>query len=82
MTREEAYDFIRKESIDTQAGRLVYVSDVEKAVETIADDEELKEKAINWIYDDCERLAGCMQLEDAEYCIDIALGIENEDIYF
>ena len=82
MTREEAYNFLTEDSSDTQNGPMVHVTTVEKAIKAVSDDEELREKAIDNIYE-CEgNSADWMQLNDAKYIIDIALGIEDEFSYF
>lgn len=82
MTREEAYKFLEEESYDTQNGPMVHVSIVEKAIKAVSDDEELREKALDSIYE-CEgNCADWMQLDDAKCRIDIALGIEDEFLYF
>lgn len=81
MTREEAYNFLTEKASDTQSGLLVHVTIVEKAIKAVSDDEELREKALDSIYD-CETMCDWMQLDDAKFCIDIALGIEDEFLYF
>ena len=82
MTREEAYKFLEEESSNTQFGSYVHVTIVEEAIKAVSDDEELREKAIDDIYE-CEgNSADWMQLDDAKSLIDIALGIENEFSYF
>jgi len=82
MTREEAYKFLEEESSDTQSGLYVHITSVEKAIKAVSDDKELREKALNGIYE-CEgNCADWMQLDDAKYFIDIALGIEDEFSYF
>ena len=82
MTREEAYKFLEEESSNTQSGLYVHITRVEKAIKAVSDDEELREKALNGIYE-CEgNSADWMQLDDAKYFIDIALGIEDEFSYF
>lgn len=82
MTKEEAYNYLREESSNTQNGLMVHISCVEKAIKAVSDDEELREKALNGIYE-CEgNCADWMQLSDAEWFVDIALGIEDEDTYF
>lgn len=82
MTREEAYNYLREESSNTQNGPMVHISCVEKAIKAVSDDEELREKALGDAYE-CE--GNCfdwMQLCDAEWAIDIALGIEDGYTYF
>jgi hypothetical protein len=82
MTREEAYSFLTKEASDTQNGPMVHITIVEKAIKAVSDDEELREKALDGIYE-CEgNCADWMQLDDAKYFIDIALGIEDKFSYF
>lgn len=82
MTKEEAYNYLREESTDTQNGLMVHISCVEKAIKAISDDEELREKALYGIYECKGNCADWMQLGDAEWFVDMALGIEDEDIYF
>lgn len=75
MTREEAYKFLEEESSNTQSGLYVYITDVEKVIKSISDNEELKEKALNDIYE-CEgNTDDWVQLNDAKYFVNIALGI-------
>ena len=82
MTREEAYNFLTEEASNTQNGPMVHITRVEKAIKAVSDNEELREKALNDIYE-CEgNCADWMQLGDAKYFIDIALGIEDEFSYF
>ena len=82
MTREEAYKFLEEESSDTQSGLYVHITSVEKAIKAVSDNEALREKALNGIYE-CEgNSCDWMQLDDAKYFIDIALGIKNEFSYF
>ena len=82
MTREEAYNFLEEESSDTQSDLYVHITTVEKAIKAVSDDEELREKALNGIYE-CEgNSADWMQLDDAKYFIDMALGIKDEFSYF
>jgi len=82
MTREEAYNFLEKEASNTQNGLMVNISCVEKAIKSVSDDEELREKALNGMYK-CEGNSfDWMQLDDAKCFIDIALGIEDEFSYF
>ena len=82
MTREEAYNFLEEASSNTQSGLYVHITRVEKAIKAVSDDEELREKALNGIYE-CEgNLSDWMQLDDAKYFIDIVLGIEDEFLYF
>ena len=82
MDKEEAYSFLTEEASDTQNGPMVHVSCVEKAIKAVSDDEELREKALNGIYE-CEgNSLDWMQLDDAKYFIDMALGIEDEFSYF
>ena len=82
MTREEAYNFLTEEASNTQSGLYVHITTVEKAIKAVSDDEELREKALNGIYE-CEgNSADWMQLDDAKYFIDIALGIKDEFSYF
>jgi len=77
MTREEAYSFLTKEASNTQNGPMVHISCVEEAINSVSDNEELREKALNDIYE-CEgNCIDWMQLDDAKYFIDIALGIED-----
>lgn len=81
MTREEAYNFLTEDASNTQNGLMVHVSCVEKIIKSVSD-EELREKVLNSIYE-CEgNSAGWMQLGDAKYFIDIALGIEDEFYIF
>jgi hypothetical protein len=81
MDREEAYNFLTEEASNTQNGLMVHLSCVEKAIKAVSDDEELREKALNGIYE-CEgNSLDWMQLDDAKYFIDIALGIEDESSY-
>ena len=78
MTREEAYSFLTKEASNTHNGPMVHISCVEEAIKSVSDDEELMEKALDSIYE-CEgNCVDWMQLDDAKYFIDIALGIEDE----
>ncbi len=82
MTREEAYNFLTEEASNTQNGSMVHVTSVVKAIKAVSDDEELREKALDGIYE-CEgNVYDWMQLNDAKYLIDIALGIEDEFSYF
>jgi hypothetical protein len=81
MTREEAYNFLTKEASDTINGLLVHVSTVEKAIKAVSYDEELREKALDSIYD-FENIYDWMQLDNAKFIIDIALGIEDKISYF
>lgn len=82
MTREEAYNFLTEEASNTQNGLMVNISCVEEAIKSVSDNEELMEKALDGIYE-CEgNSADWMQLDDAKYFIDIALGIEDEFSYF
>lgn len=82
MTREEAYNFLTEEASNTQNGPMVHITSVEEAIKDVSDDEELMEKALNGIYE-CEGNSyDWMQLDDAKYFIDIALGIEDEFSYF
>ena len=81
MTREEAYNFLTEKASNTQNGPMVHMSCVEKTIKAVSNDEELREKALNDIYE-CEgNCADWMQLDDAKYFIDIALGIEDEFSY-
>ena len=82
MTREEAYKFLEEESSNTQFGLYVHITDVEEAIKSVSDDEELREKALDGIYECKGNSADWMQLGDAKYFIDIALGIEDEFLYF
>lgn len=79
MTKEEAYKFLEKASSNTQSGLLyVHIVRVEEAIKAVSDDEELRERALDGIYK-CERNSGdWMQLDDAKYFIDIALGIKDD----
>ncbi len=82
MTREEVYKFLTEEVSNTENGPMVHISCVEKAIKSVSDDEELREKALDGIYE-CE--GNCydwMQLDDAKFSIDIALGIEDKFTYF
>ena len=82
MTREEAYNFLTEEASNTQSDLYVHITTVEKTIKAVSDDEELREKALNGIYE-CEgNSADWMQLDDAKCFIDIALGIEEEFSYF
>jgi len=82
MTGEEAYNFLTKEASNTQNGPMVHISCVEKAIKSVSDNEELREKALDGIYE-CEGNSfDWMQLDDAKYFIDIALGIKDEFSYF
>jgi hypothetical protein len=82
MTREEAYKFLEEKSSNTQSGLYVHVTNVEKAIKSVSDDEELREKVLNEIYE-CEgNSADWMQLDDAKYFIEMALGIKDEFSYF
>ena len=82
MTKEEAYNFLTEEASSTQSGLYVHITTVEKTIKAVSDDEELREKALNGIYE-CEgNSADWMQLDDAKCFIDIALGIEEEFSYF
>lgn len=77
MTREEAYNYLREKSSNTQNGLMVHISHVEKAIKSVSDDEKLREKALDGIYE-CEgNCADWMQLGDAEWFVDIALGVED-----
>ena len=78
MTREEAYNFLTKEASNTSNGLMVHISCVENAIELVSTDDELKEKALNGIYDCKGNSLDWMQLGDAEYFIDVALGIEED----
>lgn len=76
MTKEEAYNFLEEASSNTQSGLYVHITKVEKAIKSVSDDEELREKVLNDIYE-CEgNSADWMQLDDAKHFIDIALGKE------
>lgn len=78
MTREEAYKFLEEESSNTQSGLYVHITDVEKAIKSVSDDEELREKALDGVYE-CEgNSVDWVQLGDAKYFVDIALGIKDE----
>ena len=82
MTKEEAYKFLEEASSNTQFGLYVHITNVEKAIKSVSDNEELIEKALNGIYE-CEGNSyDWMQLGDAKYFIDIALGIKDEFSYF
>jgi len=82
MTREEAYKFLEEESSNTQSGLYVHITDVEKAIKSVSDDEELREKALDGVYE-CEgNSADWVQLSDAKYFVDIALGIEDGFSHF
>lgn len=82
MTREEAYNFLEDASHNTQNGLMVHLTKVEKAIKAVSNDEELRDKALNGIYE-CEGNSfDWIQLDDAKYFIDIALGIEDEFSYF
>ena len=82
MTKEEAYKCLEEESSDTQSGLYVHITTVEKAIKAVSDNEELRDKVLNDIYE-CEgNSADWMQLNDAKYFIDIALGIKDEFLYF
>ena len=82
MKREEAYNFLTEEAHNTENGLMVHVSCVEKAIKAVSDDEELRKKALDGIYE-CEgNCVDWMQLGDAKYLIDVALGIEDEFSYF
>ena len=77
MEREEAYNFLTEEASNTQNGLMVHISCVEEAIKSVSDNEELREKALNGIYE-CEgNCIDWMQLDDAKYFIDVALGIED-----
>lgn len=77
MTREEAYNFLTEEASNTQSGLYVHITDVEKTIKSVSDNEELREKALDGVYE-CEgNSVDWVQLGDAKYFIDIALGIED-----
>lgn len=77
MTKEEAYNFIRERAEDTQNGTMVNIVTVEKVVNMVSSNDELFEKAIKGIYNCPGNLLDWMQLGDALYYVDIALGIED-----
>lgn len=78
MTKEQAYDYVRSEATNTQNGLMVHITTVEKAINAVAFDDELIEKAMDGVYN-CEgNCADWVQLGDAEYFIDAAFGIEND----
>ena len=78
ITKEEAYNFLKEDVANTQNGLMVHISRVEKAIDLVAFDDELREKALDGIYE-CEgNCADWMQLGDAEWFVDIALGLEDE----
>ena len=82
MTREEAYKFLTEKAHNTQNGLMIHITKVEKAIKAVSDDEKLREKALDSIYE-CEgNFNDWMQLDDAKYAIDIALGIKDEFSYF
>lgn len=77
MTKEQAYEYVRSEATDTQNGLMVHITIVEKAINAVAYEEELIEKAMDGVYN-CEgNCADWVQLGDAEYFIDVALGVED-----
>ncbi|MBR1387967.1 MAG: hypothetical protein IJ553_06160 [Alloprevotella sp.] len=76
MAKEEAIKYLREEVQDTQAGMLVNQVIVEKAIGMVAGSEELKEKALDCLYD-CDHISDWIQLGDAEYVIDVATDISN-----
>ena len=78
MTREEAYYFLEEESSNTQSGLCVHITDVEKAIKEVSNDKKLREKALNRIYEYEENMGDWLQLDDAKYFIDIALGIKDK----
>jgi len=53
MIREEAYKFLEEESTITSNGLMVHISCVEKAIKGVSDNEELRDFALNSIYE-CE----------------------------
>lgn len=82
MNREEAYNYLREKSSDTDNGPMVNIFHVRKAIESVTDDEKLIEKALYGAYE-CEgNCLDWMQLDDAEWFVDIALGIKDEYTYF
>ena len=77
MTQEEAYDFIRERVVHTQNGTMVNIVTVEEVVNMVSSNDELFEKAIEGIYNCSGNSLDWMQLGDALYYIDVALGIED-----
>lgn len=77
MTKEEAYDFIRERAEDTQNGTMVNIAIVEEVVNMVSPNDELFEKAIGGIYNCPGNSFDWMQLGDALYYINVALGIED-----
>ena len=77
MTKEEAYDFIRERAEYTQNGTMVNIVTVEEVVNMVSFNDELFEKAIEGIYNCPGNSLDGMQLGDALYYIDVALGIED-----
>ncbi len=77
MTQEEAYDFIQERAENTQNGPMVNIFTVERVVNMLSSDDELIEKAIEGIYDCPGNSLDWMQLGDALYYVDVALGIED-----
>lgn len=81
MTREEAFNYLKENSSNTQNGLMVHICHVEKAIKAVSDDEELIEKALDGIYE-CEgNCADWMEIGDAKWFVDVALGIEG-NTYF
>ena len=76
MTKEEAYNFVKNDAVDTQNGLMVHITTVEKAIELVSLDEELKEKALDGVYNCDGNCFDWVQLGDAEYYIDVALDQE------
>ena len=77
MTKEQAYDYIRREASDTQNGLMVHITTVEKVINAVSHKDELIEKAMDGVYNCKGNCADWVQLVDAEYFIDVALGIED-----
>lgn len=74
MTKEEAYNYLREDASDTSNGLMVHISSVEKVIELVAVNDELKENALDMCVGDC---LDWVQIGNAKYYVDVALGIEQ-----
>ena len=77
MTKEEAYNFIRERAENTQNETMVNIVTVEEVVNMVSSNDELFQKAVKGIYNCPGNSFDWMQLEDALYYIEVALGIED-----
>lgn len=82
MTREEAVNFLKENSSSTFNGPMVHISDVEETIEAVSDDKELIEKAFDSLYECKGNCYDWVQLCDAKWLVDVALGIKDEDTYY